>query len=201
MVRKGSIAGSNGPNFPPKDTAKNKWLNAARNGISKDAKKMTNINSSNGKKLSTECISNKTVEQVPVKLNNETVALEHEQRRTQPEVRSRVAIKNDIHSTNEEPPSKDKNLSIQQRKILLKLTEQISGLEGKQTLVNNEIDSIKMLLKDFMKNQALEDDDSHVIDQFVDDPEPNRTSSNEMDPEVKLNQYRRDQNIHNSSRR
>ena len=28
-----------------------------------------------------------------------------------------------------------------------------------------------------------------------------RTSSNEMDPEVKLNQYRRDQNIHNSSRR
>ena len=74
---------------------------------------------------------------MPVKLNNETVALEHEQRRTQPEVRSRVAIKNDIHSTNEEPPSKDKNLSIQQRKILLKLTEQISGLEGKQTLVNN----------------------------------------------------------------
>lgn len=178
MVRKGSIAGTNGSNFPPKDTPKNKfvfdyifscknitnfrWLNAARNGISKDAKKMTNINSSNGKKLSTEviirtewlrtgttrtvhefltknfkCISNKTVEQVPVKLNNETVALEHEQRRTQPELRSRVAIKNDIHSTNEEPPSKDKNLSIQQKKILLKLTEQISGLEGKQTLVNN----------------------------------------------------------------
>jgi hypothetical protein len=52
-----------------------------------------------------------------------------------------------------------------------------------------------------MKNQALEDDDSHVIDQFVDDPEPNRISSNELDPEVKLNQYRRDQNIHNSSRR
>ena len=105
-------------------------------------------------------------------------------------MRSRVAIKNDIHSTNEEPPSKDKNLSIQQRKILVKLTEQISGLEGKQTLVNNgrllirknwskeyilEIDSIKMLLKDFMKNQAIEDDDSNnPIDQFVDDPDPNR---------------------------
>ena len=74
---------------------------------------------------------------MPVKLNNETVALEHEQRRTQPELRSRVAIKNDIHSSNEEPPPKDKNLSIQQRKILVKLTEQISGLEGKQTLVNN----------------------------------------------------------------
>ena len=72
---------------------------------------------------------------MPVKLNNETVALENEQRRTQPELRSRV--KNDIHATNEEPPSKDKNLSIQQRKILVKLTEQISGLEGKQTLVNN----------------------------------------------------------------
>ena len=28
-----------------------------------------------------------------------------------------------------------------------------------------------------------------------------RISSNELDPEVKLNQYRRDQNIHNSSRR
>ena len=28
-----------------------------------------------------------------------------------------------------------------------------------------------------------------------------RKSSIEMDPEVKLNQYRRDQNIHNSSRR
>ena len=40
--------------------------------------------------------------------------------------------------------------------------------------MNLEIDSIKMLLKDFMKNQALEDDNSHVIDQFVDDPEPNR---------------------------
>ena len=71
-------------------------------------------------------------------MNNETVALENEQRRVQPnELRSRVAIKNDIHSTNEDPPSKDKNLSIQQRKILVKLTEQISGLEGKQTLVNN----------------------------------------------------------------
>lgn len=176
MVRKGSVAGCNvSKTFPSKDTPKTKWLNAARDGLSKNSKKLTNINSSNGKKLTTECISNKTVEQVPVKLNNETVALENEQRRTQPELRSRVAIKNDIHSKSEDLPSNDKNLSIQQRKIIVKLTEQISGLEGKQTLVNNEIDSIKMLLKDFMKNQALQDDDSHVTDQSVDDPEPNRS--------------------------
>ena len=32
-----------------------------------------------------------------------------------------------------------------------------------------------MLLKDFMKNQAIEDDDcNNSIDQFVDDPDPNR---------------------------
>ena len=72
MVRKGSIAGTNGSNFPPKDTPKNKfvfdnfwrkniqysrWLNAARDGMSKNSKKMTNVNSSNGKKLSTEVMS------------------------------------------------------------------------------------------------------------------------------------------------
>jgi len=174
------------------ETPKSKWLNAARDGINKKhmMTKLSNLNASNG-------VVKQVIETVPQKLNNETVALENEtKQRTQQTVRNVLEPKK---QTNVESDNK-RGISAPQYEIIRKLTDQIGGLETKQSLVNNEIDSIKALLKDLLDENSTPNSpipEVNVADYDVDDG--GDSSSDDSGP--RLNQNRRCTNTHNSARR
>jgi len=175
------------------ETPKSKWLNAARDGINKKhmMTKLTNVNASNGKQVT---------ETVPQKLNNETVALENEtKQRTQ---QTTTTIKRNVlepkKETNVESENK-RGISGPQYEIIRKLTDQIGGLETKQSLVNNEIDLIKALLKDLLDENSTPNSPIPEVNVADYDVEDGDSSSDDSGP--RLNQNRRCTDTHNSARR
>ena len=91
LVRKGGPGSLLGPGPASSETPKNKWLNAARDGLTKRSTLVSRITKTGSGK---ETSGTGKIE-LPVKLNNETVALENERKKQNEELR----LKNDLSNT------------------------------------------------------------------------------------------------------
>lgn len=99
----------------------------------------------------------------------------------------------------------NRKFSLHHRTVMRKIALQLQSLENKQYVVNNEINSMKMLIQSLSEDtdeiEMVEEDDETLLVTEVSHHDYNNQPSSSDDDKPVVNQNRRDTTTHNKGRR